>query len=207
MWIIILEVHTAEETGCKAQLFKTFFSFFDQKLWSPVSPALTPWAVNVPQRTGRFVAAFNNTRAKCWQQNCLLLLCYLFLSFFRQNILNASISPEDMFSTCLLHSLWCLSFHCALYIIEAKLLKEVLDSVGSSLLVFINSCLTSGSVPAALKHAVVRGLLKEKHPLTHPHPLLTPLCCLILDLVVHLPFLSKLKVKVVQNVVDNCRYF
>ena len=31
------------------------------------------------------------------------------------------------------------------------------------MLVFINTCLSSGSVPAAFKHAVVRPLLKKTH--------------------------------------------
>ena len=56
--------------------------------------------------------------------------------------------------------------NCPLDIIPAKFLKEVFSSVGSSLLVFINTCLSSGSVPAAFKHAVVRPLLKKPH--LHP---------------------------------------
>lgn len=51
--------------------------------------------------------------------------------------------------------------NCPLDIIPAKFLKEVFNSVGSSLLIFINTCLSSGSVPAAFKHAVVRPLLKK----------------------------------------------
>lgn len=73
--------------------------------------------------------------------------------------------------------------NCPLDIIPATFLKEVFSSVGSSLLVFINTCLSSGSVPAAFKHTVVRPLLKKTH--------LDPSVLSNFRPVSHLPFLSK----------------
>ena len=79
--------------------------------------------------------------------------------------------------------------NCPLDIIPAKFLKEVFSSVGSSLLVFINTCLSSGSVPTAFEHAVVRPLLKKAH--------LDPSVLSNFRPVSHLPFLSKVLEKVV----------
>ena len=81
------------------------------------------------------------------------------------------------------------STNCPLDVIPAKFLKEVFLSVGPSLLVFINTCLSSGSVPAAFKHAVVRPLLKKTH--------LDPSVLSNFRPVSHLPFLSKVLEKVV----------
>lgn len=50
--------------------------------------------------------------------------------------------------------------NCPLDVVPGKLLVEVW-LVGPSLLIFINSCLSSGLVPAALKHAVIQPLLKK----------------------------------------------
>ncbi len=79
--------------------------------------------------------------------------------------------------------------NCPSDIIPAKFLKEVFNSVGSSLLFFINTCLSSGSVPAAFKHAVVKPLLKKTH--------LDPSVLYNFRTVSHLPFLSKVLEKVV----------
>lgn len=54
---------------------------------------------------------------------------------------------------------------------------------------FLNTCLSSGSVPAAFKHAVVRPLLKKPH--------LDPSVLSNFRHVSHLPFLSKVLEKVV----------
>ena len=81
--------------------------------------------------------------------------------------------------------------NCPLDFIPAKFLKEVFDCVGPSLLVFINTCLLSGSVPAAFKHAVVRPLLKKSH--------LDPSVLSNFRPVSHLPFLSKVLEKVFFN--------
>ena len=61
--------------------------------------------------------------------------------------------------------------------------------MGPSLLVFINSCLRLGTVPAAFKHAVVRPLLKK--------PNLDPSVLSNFRPVSNLPFLSKVLEKVV----------
>ena len=53
------------------------------------------------------------------------------------------------------------STNCPLDTVPAKVLKMVFNTVGPSLLVFINSCLRLGTVPEAFKHAVVRPLLKK----------------------------------------------
>lgn len=71
---------------------------------------------------------------------------------------------------------------CPMDIVLARVLREVFDAVGPGLLVFIHTCLTSGIVPAAFKHAVVRPRLKKNSSgfciLSHFRP------------VYHLPFLS-----------------
>lgn len=52
---------------------------------------------------------------------------------------------------------------CPLDTFPTKLLKEVFSTVGSSLWILINSCLSFGFVPSSFKHAVVRPLLKKTH--------------------------------------------
>uniref|UniRef100_A0A671US34 Reverse transcriptase domain-containing protein n=1 Tax=Sparus aurata TaxID=8175 RepID=A0A671US34_SPAAU len=79
--------------------------------------------------------------------------------------------------------------NCPLDILPAKVLKMVFNTVGPSLLVFIKSCLRSGTVPAAFKHAVVRPLLKK--------PNLDPSVLSNFRPVSNLPFLSKVLEKVV----------
>ena len=65
----------------------------------------------------------------------------------------------------------------------------VFNTVGPSLLVFINSCPRLETVPAAFKHAVVRPLLKK--------PNLDPFVLSNFRPVSNLPFLSKVLEKVV----------
>ena len=72
--------------------------------------------------------------------------------------------------------------NCPLDIVPAKVLKMVVNTVGPSLQVFINSCLRLGTVPAAFKHAVVRALLKK--------PNLDPSVLSNFRPVSNLPFLS-----------------
>uniref|UniRef100_A0A8C1UC21 Reverse transcriptase domain-containing protein n=1 Tax=Cyprinus carpio TaxID=7962 RepID=A0A8C1UC21_CYPCA len=79
--------------------------------------------------------------------------------------------------------------NCPLDFVPTKLLKEVFTTVGPFLLVFINKCLSSGSVPAVFKHAVVRPFLKK--------PNLDPSVLSNFRPVSHLPFLSKVLEKVV----------
>ena len=71
------------------------------------------------------------------------------------------------------------------------LLKEVLGTVGPSVLSVINCCLTSGHVPAAFKHAVVNPLLKKKN--------LDPSILSNFRPISQLPFLSKVLEKVVHT--------
>ena len=79
--------------------------------------------------------------------------------------------------------------NCLFDIVPAKVLKMVFNTVGPSLLVFINSCLRLGTVPAAFKHAVVRPLLKR--------PNLDPSMLSNFRPVSNLLFLSKVLEKVV----------
>lgn len=78
---------------------------------------------------------------------------------------------------------------CPSDIVPAKVLKEVFNTVGPYLLVFINMCLSSGTVPDLFKHAVVRPLLKKPH--------LDPSVLSNFRPVSHLSFLSKVLEKVV----------
>lgn len=55
------------------------------------------------------------------------------------------------------------SINCPLDSIPSRLLKEVFNTVGSSILVLINTSLMSGCVPAAFIHAVVQPLIKKKN--------------------------------------------
>ena len=50
---------------------------------------------------------------------------------------------------------------CSLDFIPTKFLKEVIDTVGPSILLIINSSLKSGTFPHSFKHAVVQPLLKK----------------------------------------------
>ena len=81
------------------------------------------------------------------------------------------------------------STNCPLDTVPAKVLKMVFNTVGPSLLVFINSCLTLGTVPDAFKHAVVRPLLKK--------PNLDPSVLSNFRPISNLPFLSKVLEKAV----------
>jgi len=78
---------------------------------------------------------------------------------------------------------------CPLDAIPARILKEAIDIVGPFLVTFMNSCLSLGTVPTALKHAIVRPLLKK--------PSLDPTILSNFRPISHLPFLSKLMEKLV----------
>ena len=75
--------------------------------------------------------------------------------------------------------------------IPPRLLKEVLGTVGPSVLSIINCCLTTGCVPAAFKHAVVKPLLKKKN--------VDPSILSNFRPISQLPFLSKVLEKVVHT--------
>ena len=47
--------------------------------------------------------------------------------------------------------------------IPSRLIREVFDTVGPCILSLINTCLVSGHVPSAFKHAVVQPLLKKEY--------------------------------------------
>lgn len=81
--------------------------------------------------------------------------------------------------------------NCLLDCIPARLLKDVFNTVGSSILSLVNSSLSSGCVPAAFKHAIVQPLLKKKN--------LDPLVLSNFRPISKLPFLSKVLEKVVFN--------
>ena len=73
--------------------------------------------------------------------------------------------------------------------IPPQIIKDAFETIGPSILVIINSCLVSGTVPLCFKHAVVQPLLK-KHNLDvncpkNYHP------------ISKLPFISKILEKVV----------
>ena len=112
-----------------------------------------------------------------------LTLCQDFLSFFTDKItaLRSAHSPTaldpissppiptfDHFEPVSLALLTDIVTHlrptnCASDHIPSHLLKDVFDSVGTSILLLMNTCLSSGHVPAAFKHAVVQPLLKKKN--------------------------------------------
>lgn len=78
---------------------------------------------------------------------------------------------------------------CSLDFIPTKFLKDVIDTVGPSILSIINSSLAEGTVPPAFKHAVVQPLLKK--------PNLDPCVLSNFRPISNLPFLSKVLEKVV----------
>lgn len=79
--------------------------------------------------------------------------------------------------------------NCPLDSIPSRLFKEVFSTVGSDVLLFINSCLNAGCIPPALKHAVVQPLIKKKT--------LDPSVLSNFRPISKLPFLSKILEKVV----------
>lgn len=79
--------------------------------------------------------------------------------------------------------------YCPLDPVPARIIKEVIDTVGPSLVIFVDSCLSMGSVPSGLKHAIVRLLLKKSN--LDP-TILSNFCPISL-----LPFLSKVLEKIV----------
>lgn len=79
--------------------------------------------------------------------------------------------------------------NCLLDVVPVKMLKIAFNTVGPGLLVFVNTCLSLGAVPAAFKHAVVRPLLKKTHLDSSLLSNFRP--------VSHMPFLSKVLEKVV----------
>lgn len=46
-------------------------------------------------------------------------------------------------------------------VIPSTLFKEVMDSIGPSVLSIVNSCLSTGIVPSSFKHAFTQPLLKK----------------------------------------------
>lgn len=46
-------------------------------------------------------------------------------------------------------------------IVPSHIIKDTFDTVGTSIQTIINSCLTTGTVPACFKHAVVQPMLKK----------------------------------------------
>ncbi|XP_032366676.1 LOW QUALITY PROTEIN: uncharacterized protein LOC116685831 [Etheostoma spectabile] len=138
----------------------------------PVSPACRR-RIFTPSTAGEFAAAFRNSQPP---DDCGLTA--VLERFETISLLSFTKVVSGMKPT-----------NCPLDIIPAKFLKEVLSSIGSSLLVFINTCLSSGSVPAAFKHALVRPLIKKPH--------LDPSVLSNFRPVSHLPFLSKVLEKVV----------
>ena len=80
---------------------------------------------------------------------------------------------------------------CSLDVIPTKFLKEVLDTVGPSILWIINDSLTRGIFPSSFKHAEVQPLLKK--------PTLDPSVLNNFRPISKLPFLSKVLEKVVST--------
>lgn len=73
--------------------------------------------------------------------------------------------------------------------VPCPILKEAFDIVGPSLQLIINTCLSSGSIPACLKHATVQPLLKKHN--------LDPKYLNNYRPISKLPFISKVLEKVV----------
>ncbi|GAA6069360.1 RNA-directed DNA polymerase from mobile element jockey-like, partial [Tachysurus ichikawai] len=78
---------------------------------------------------------------------------------------------------------------CPLNAVPARILKEAVDIIGPILVPFINSCFRVGTVPIALKRAIVRPLLKK--------PNLDPFILSNFRPISNLSFLSKLMEKLV----------
>lgn len=114
-----------------------------------------------------------------------LTLCESFVKFFIEKIsalrpcaLSSAVQSSDLtipplhaaldhFEPVSLHSLAMIvkrlqPTNCPLDSIPSRLFKEVFSTVGPDVLLFINSCLRTGYVPPALKHAVVQPLLKKE---------------------------------------------
>ena len=45
--------------------------------------------------------------------------------------------------------------------IPSQIIKDAIESIDPSILIIINACLVSGTVPSCFKHAVVQPLLKK----------------------------------------------
>ena len=73
--------------------------------------------------------------------------------------------------------------------VPSKIIKDVFDSIGPSIQVILNSCLTRGFVPASFKQAVVQPLLKKHN--------LDAKCPRNYRPISKLPFISKILEKVV----------
>ncbi len=78
---------------------------------------------------------------------------------------------------------------CPLDSIPAHLLKEVFNTVGSTILTLVNTSLSSGCVPDVFKHAVVQPLIKKNN--------LDPSALSNFRPISKLPFLSEVLEKVV----------
>ena len=50
---------------------------------------------------------------------------------------------------------------CSLDVLSPRILKQIFDSVGTSLVSFVNKCLSTGTIPDSLKQATVTPLLKK----------------------------------------------
>ena len=136
-------------------------------------------------------------------------LCDKFLTFFIEKVsalrlAHTSATPDpapflcpavlDHFEPVSLSSLSDVVKHlrptnCTSDSIPSRLLRDVLESVGASILLLLNTSLTSGCVPAAFKHAVVKPLLKKKN--------LDPSILAHFRPISQLPFLSKALERVV----------
>ena len=81
------------------------------------------------------------------------------------------------------------STNCPSDCVPSRLLKEVFDSIGTTVLTLINTSLTSGCIPAAFKNAVVHPLIKKKN--------LDPTILSNFRPISQLPFLSKVLEKIV----------
>ena len=73
--------------------------------------------------------------------------------------------------------------------VPSKIIKDVFDSIGPSIQVILNSCLTRGFVPASFKQAVVQPLFKKHN--------LDAKCPRNYRPISKLPFISKILEKVV----------
>ena len=81
--------------------------------------------------------------------------------------------------------------NCPLDSVPAHLLKDVFNTVGSSILSLVNASLRSGCVPAAFEHVTVQPHLKNRNLDTSVLSNFRPIS--------KLPFLSKVLEKVIFN--------
>ncbi len=137
------------------------------------------------QRPRFFLVVFNSL-VNPRDSDCIvpsLILCENFLKYFVDKITGLSFPPITVITDSSIFSFAQLSSsslsgyishlsdivkqlrptNCPLDSIPARLVKDVFDTVGPSVVSLVNTSLSSGCVPAVFKHAIVQPLLKKNN--------------------------------------------